>query len=583
VKRYKYHPLDPARLLGSVSAVFPGRVEAVIPDVARPRGQWLYGHRLGTGQVGEFVLVDSEPLVVVGRVTSVRVTGRERATIEPEVVDPFSLAPVAEIKLLATFDRQAERIVAGVPIHPRIGARVYSPSATFLADLVTEPADDETNERPVLLPLGAISDLQDAMVETLPEKLFGRHCAVLGTTGAGKSFTLAHFVEEIAKHQCKAVFLDPTGEYANLWPGAKHCVLGANEGDADATNVPFAVLDEQDLFALFTPSGRAQGPRFRQAIESLRMAEIAKSNEQLRGFLTEHSLLHEGLIKKSGREIAQYEKARLKYLSEIERPNAPLDVLKLAKQIGEECVFPTARGDAAHWGDRDDTGFTHCLPLISRIHALVRAPELSAIFKGVGANLFEKLEEFLADQTRVLRVSLELVPHMFNAREVIANAIGRRLLAMGRHGRFREGKPVIVFLDEAHHFLNRHVGHEDAAVYLDAFELIAKEGRKYWLTICLATQRPRDLPEGVLSQVGTMVVHRLINDNDRDIVERACGEIDRTAAAFLPTLAPGEAALIGVDFPFPMTVQMIKPTREPRSKGPEYQKAWKAAAPAAGD
>lgn len=68
--------------------------------------------------------------------------------------------------------------------------------------------------------------------------------------------------------------------------------------------------------------------------------------------------------------------------------------------------------------------------------------------------------------------------------------------------------------------------------------------------------------------------HRLINDRDREVVERACGEIDRSAAAFLPTLGPGEAALIGVDFSIPLTVQMDKPRIEPKSQGPDFQAAW---------
>ena len=94
------------------------------------------------------------------------------------------------------------------------------------------------------------------------------------------------------------------------------------------------------------------------------------------------------------------------------------------------------------------------------------------------------------------------------------------------------------------------------------------------MNICIATQRPRDIPEGVLSQMGTLVVHRLINDKDREVVERASGEIDRSAAAFLPTLAPGQAVFIGVDFPIPLTVQIGRPGAEPDSRGPDYQQYW---------
>jgi len=95
------------------------------------------------------------------------------------------------------------------------------------------------------------------------------------------------------------------------------------------------------------------------------------------------------------------------------------------------------------------------------------------------------------------------------------------------------------------------------------------------LNICLSTQRPRDITDGVLSQMGTLIVHRLTNDKDREVVERACREIDRAASAFLPNLRPGQAAIIGTDFPIPLTIQIEKPKIRPKSDGPDYQTYWK--------
>ncbi|KPW94631.1 Uncharacterized protein ALO79_03718, partial [Pseudomonas syringae pv. castaneae] len=94
------------------------------------------------------------------------------------------------------------------------------------------------------------------------------------------------------------------------------------------------------------------------------------------------------------------------------------------------------------------------------------------------------------------------------------------------------------------------------------------------LNICLATQRPRDITKGVLSQMGTLLVHRLTNDRDREVVERACGEIDRSAAAFLPNLKQGEVAMVGVDFPIPVTIQIARPNQPPISDGPSFQDLW---------
>jgi hypothetical protein len=135
--------------------------------------------------------------------------------------------------------------------------------------------------------------------------------------------------------------------------------------------------------------------------------------------------------------------------------------------------------------------------------------------------------------------------------------------------------PVLVFLDEAHQFVNRWLGEENNKFPLDSFDLIAKEGRKFSLNICMATQRPRDIPEGVLSQMGAFIVHRLIHDADRKVVERASGDIDKAIAEFLPTFAPGEALLMGVGLPVPLAVQIIVPTDRPISQGSKFQEHWR--------
>lgn len=149
------------------------------------------------------------------------------------------------------------------------------------------------------------------------------------------------------------------------------------------------------------------------------------------------------------------------------------------------------------------------------------------------------------------------------------------MLEIARKGRFRDVL-IVVFLDEAHQFLGRSVGDEYGSVQLDSFGLIAKEGRKYGLTCVLATQRPRDIPQDVLSQLGTLIVHRLTNEQDRSTVEHACGDLDRAAAQFIPMLAPGEAIIIGPDLPTPLPLRMLRPASPPDSKGPQYQTHWLA-------
>ena len=143
---------------------------------------------------------------------------------------------------------------------------------------------------------------------------------------------------------------------------------------------------------------------------------------------------------------------------------------------------------------------------------------------------------------------------------------------MARGGAFL-GNPLVVAVDEAHQFFGKTVGDEFAQTQLDAFDLIAKEGRKYGLTICLATQRPGDIPAGVLSQAGMLLVHRLADRRDRERVEEACSELDSTATRLLPSLIPGEALLVGADFPVPLPVRVTPPASPPASRGPQFS-AW---------
>lgn len=76
-------------------------------------------------------------------------------------------------------------------------------------------------------------------------------------------------------------------------------------------------------------------------------------------------------------------------------------------------------------------------------------------------------------------------------------------------------------------------------------------------------------------KIACLIVHRLTNDRDREVVERARGEIDHSAASFLPSLKPGEAAIVGADFPIPLTIQVTPSQTKPKSDGPDYQTNWK--------
>ena len=331
---------------------------------------------------------------------------------------------------------------------------------------------------------------------------------------------------------------------------------------------------ESDFLALFEPSGKVQGPKFRDAIKSLRLAKLKQDIYQL------------GFIPKIDQAKETFNQFYTSTDINLDDPTLSFSLSYLSTQIEHECVFPDASTwssgkqtkDSSRWGGQDGTAFSNCLSLIGRINTIINSAPFNSLFNPstTTTSLIEKIKGFTTSSNpnhKLLRIDLSGIPFEYKAREIIANCIGRALLNESRNKAFSK-KPVVVFLDEAHNFIGKSIGNEDTLAKLDAFELIAKEGRKFGLNICLATQRPRDITEGVLSQLGTLIVHRLTNDRDREIVERACGEIDKAASDFLPSLQPGEAIIIGNDFPIPLTINIKKPTIKPNSEGANFQKNW---------
>ncbi len=183
------------------------------------------------------------------------------------------------------------------------------------------------------------------------------------------------------------------------------------------------------------------------------------------------------------------------------------------------------------------------------------------------------IDEFMTSDKRVLRIGFEGVGFEFQAREIIANAIGKYLLVKARNDEFRT-TPLVMFVDEAHQFMNKTVVDDyfKGGSSLTAFDQIAKECRKYGLFLCIATQMPRDIPVGTLSQMGAFIVHRLINQNDKMAITEACSSATNNILEFLPILGEGEAIMTGVDFPMDITIKIKPPVLKPDSGTPMLSK-----------
>lgn len=584
--------IDPFKRIGTVTRVTASAVELTLPNALAALGR----RGLAKGSVGDFVFVDCDRAAILGRVTEVGIPDRQRNVLEHQIETDPTVEPQGRIQLLATVSKTTRKVTRGINTQPRVGDGVYLAEGGALSNSIKDALEGDVKQDGgrLLVELGHLSGLDDAALSIPPEKLFGRHCGVFGATGGGKSWTVSRLVNEIVRIGGKCILFDPTGEFAGKVATAREFEFSNDQAaEGRLVRFPSEKLSELDLNALLRPTGQSQGPTLRSAIISLRLARLlladperfpqhavegsdalqieVQHNNQTVGFI---HLEENRTVSKSNQQRKPLGRVQLMLADQLAVDDCDFDLKVLSNQIGKECLFP-ANADGTFGGvDPRQVGYNNTL--VIRIETLLNSPDMSCFFSQEGLDVSAEIERFLDDpHARALVLSFENVSFKHNARELLLNALGRYLLGIARQGRFRQN-PLVCLLDEAHQFIGRSVGDDQNSVNLDAFGLIAKEGRKYGLTTVVATQRPRDVPQDVLSQLGTLFVHRLTNERDRETIERACGDLDRSAAAFIPSLSQGEAIIVGPDLPAPLPIIMSKPEKgqQPESHGPNYQEFW---------
>ncbi len=548
--------------IGKITNITYSKVECVIDYNPSNKTTTHFGNQYMSGSVGEYIVIEHEYLAILGQIYAINLEEREK-----NYDDSQALKPRVSIQLLATYYWLEDKLQAGIKESPRISEKIYSAPNWFLNKLTNLINDKNENGK---ITLGKLSKGVDGMVEFPWQALFERHCAILGATGGGKSYSVAKIIEELIKlNDAEApniLLLDATGEYQKFKRKNKY-ILGED------CFLNYANFNDNDFMALFSPAPNIQTPIFIEAIKSLKAVAFAK--RQSVNPLQEY-------IKDSGDNSLLFKRNKNKqfyinFLKEIEsseyvnNPNSQYDVNKLPDQIQLECIFDSNRNDNdkdnfKFWGDINNNSLVFCTTLILRIRSFLMAEYTKKIFQSNDDNnIFNLLKKDKGKINKLTHISLKEVSYEFQMREIIVNCIARKLLTMAREGKFQQ-KPLIIFIDEAHNFIGKKAGGGENRFPLDAIEIIAKEGRKYGLHLCLATQRPADLPDGIISQMGCMLVHRLTNGADREKIERASNDIDRETARNLPSLIAGEAIIAGVGFPFPMTIQMDKPKNCPEFK-----------------
>lgn len=569
----KINPFKHEYFLGYINQVLPQFVKVHFPSSVLLNGFTHFGKEFNGGLVGSFVVIEGDKCGFLGRITELSLPESERLSLNEKAFQTSDFHPTGKIEILLSFDLYNPfDVKKGLTAYPNIGAKVFVSSGELVQEYMSR-FGVRSGELANTISIGSLVSSPETKVKINLQSIFGRHCAVVGTTGGGKSYTVSKLIESLTATGNKAILIDATGEYSN-YANQAYCtskILG------DDCFFHYRNLSVSDLFVLLKPSGQVQQPILLEAIQTLKIVEIATKNNKL------PVAVKDGVYIKIKKEKKPYVDLYNEYANEIEKEYAEFNILNLAQQLRRECVYDSDKfgEDLTHWGDIDKRKWDNSTSLFLRTETLIQSTHFKSIFGfdktgNEETELVKILDTFFnCPDKKILRIGFDNVGFDFQAREILANAIGKYMLNKARKGDFNpsnnnKNKPVVLLIDEAHQFLNKKVKDEYfESVNLDAFDSIAKECRKHGLFLCIATQMPRDIPSGTLSQMGTFIVHRLINYNDKEAVSNACSTANKSTLDFLPILGEGEAILTGVDFPMPIIMKFDEPIIKPDSSTPK--------------
>lgn len=541
--------LDPA--LAGVAPLWEGRLQPI-------------------GQVGSLVRLPQGPVTLLATVTLVGIA---------ELTGPLAPSSVAEVgnrwlqvQLLGEVDGLG-CFHRGVSTYPGLDDPVHFATPAQLAAVY--PAADDTR-----VVLGTLAAASEVSLTLDAGRLVTRHCAIVGSTGSGKSSAVATLLQGFVGGgwtDANIVVIDPHGEYAAAF--AEHASVRSVLGTPDELlRVPFWALPSDDVLQAFCGSVESATPRSR-------FTELVTAKRQQ--FAAQAAWLPGDTATISADSPVPFDLRSVWYELDYENhatftaPNGSGDVAGV--QPGDPATLQPAQFETYGLGNQapfkgPTYGYYGTVP--DRLRRRLNDGRFGFFLEPAGNPdggdpLPQVLDEWLGGSDPVSVLDFSGVPP-----EVADLAIGVVLHLLfevavrSRDDGIGRARPVLVVLEEAHRYLGGHAGASHVA--RSAANRIAREGRKYGMGLILVTQRPSELPATTLAQIGTIVALRLTNGTDQGVVKAALPDSVAGLAEALPALRTGEAIVAGEAVALPTRAVIDRPNPPPTADDPSLE-PWRRA------
>ncbi|MBR9762420.1 MAG: ATP-binding protein [Rhodobacteraceae bacterium] len=437
--------------------------------------------------------------------------------------------PVGTLGADGSFER-------GTNILPTVNAPVFAVLPKTINQVYTSFAEGDFS-------LGRLSLLPEQEAKMNLDAFLGRHAAILGQTGGGKSWTVASVLQKISSFpQSTVLLLDLHGEYSGAF-GEDAEVISATD-----IEMPYWLMNAEELLGLMIDRAESSAPN--QNAKFKELLQAAKESHP------ENAAL--GLEKITIDTPVYFD------LDQIIEDFRDLDTQTVAGSSGKPIKGPL-HGQ-----------FTR---LLMRLESRLNDRRYDLIFKpktyntsGSMDDLFRKiLGEEISNRKKVIVLDLSPVP--FDVRGALISLTLRCLFDFSYwYSRVNgERYPISIFADEAHIYLSDASADQAPR---ESAERIAKEGRKYGISLTVISQRPREMSSTILSQCGSFLCLRISNPDDQAYVRNLLPDSVRGITSMFSSLRRGEAILIGDSMIMPTRIKVDRPNPTPNSNDASFVKQW---------
>ena len=444
--------------------------------------------------------------------------------------------------------------------YPEINSEVFLAEGEALS-IIMNSLDDTDSPATEKLVLGKYASNRDVQAILDGNKFFQRHACIVGSTGSGKSYTVANILEKTEKlPYANIIVYDLHGEYTQL-SYAEQIKISDEKG---GLHIPLWFFNYEEIHSLFIESSEGTSTNQRAAVVDY----ILKSKKDY--------------IEKNMKELS----------SDVVTADTPVpfSAHRLKEYLEKEDIREDETGDFYKSGDNKGQPKTKkgqyngkLTNLIMRLQTKMDDKKYGFVFNEDETQDESYLNEFTrkimgVDSSKKVKViDLSEVPT-----DMLAIVIGivTRLVYDVQFWMSPENNqtrhPLAFVCDEAHIYMSNDMSNMRLAEKksLEIFEKISKEGRKYGIALLIVSQRPAELNTTIISQCNNIISLKITNDRDKRAVASMLTDSLVGLVDSLPNLDVGECVVVGDAIKLPVKILLDKPNEEPLSSTIEFWDRW---------